>query len=196
MCIGKSSVQQMTWEWCHVAWGHCDGTEGIMWWPLIGSPASRNASGSLMVFPNLGYKKVTFLEPSLVSNIFSLSPNKPKANIPLILLLPCPPTTATTMHLSHLWALVIMVPCLGLLFLLGLLVLTLWTNWVDRHELSMRGERWSTMFSSQGGVIESVVPMVVIHHKVIFEKGLIQSLMRWVKGFELVGDLPKLITDC
>ena len=38
---------------------------------LIGSPANRSASKGIAVFPNLGYKKDTFLEPSLVSNNFS-----------------------------------------------------------------------------------------------------------------------------
>ena len=39
---------------------------------LIGSLANRSASDGLAVFPNLGYKKDTFLEPSLVSNNFPL----------------------------------------------------------------------------------------------------------------------------
>ena len=42
---------------------------------LIGSLANRSASDGVAVFPNLGYKKDAFLEPSLVSNNFSLSPN-------------------------------------------------------------------------------------------------------------------------
>ena len=42
---------------------------------LIGSLANRSASDGIAVFPNLGYKKDAFLEPSLVSNNFSSSPN-------------------------------------------------------------------------------------------------------------------------
>ena len=38
---------------------------------LIGSLANRSALDGIAVFPNLGYKKDTFLEPSLVSNNFS-----------------------------------------------------------------------------------------------------------------------------
>ena len=44
---------------------------------LIRSPANRSALDGLVVFPNLGYKKDAFLEPSLVSNNFSSSPTKP-----------------------------------------------------------------------------------------------------------------------
>ena len=42
---------------------------------LIGSLANRNVSDGIDVFPNLGYKKDAFLEPSLVSNNFPLLPN-------------------------------------------------------------------------------------------------------------------------
>ena len=41
---------------------------------LIGSLANRSASDGIAVFPNLGYKKDAFLEPSLVSNNFSSQP--------------------------------------------------------------------------------------------------------------------------
>ena len=41
---------------------------------LIGSLANRSASAGVAVFPNLGYKKDAFLEPSLVSNNFPLLP--------------------------------------------------------------------------------------------------------------------------
>ena len=44
---------------------------------LIGSLANGSVLDGLAVFPNLGYKKDAFLEPSLVSNNFPLSPNKP-----------------------------------------------------------------------------------------------------------------------
>ena len=93
-----------------------------------------------MVFPNLGYKKDTFLELSLVSNNLTLHPNKPKITIPLILALPCLPIT-TPATLSHLWLLGIAFSCLGLVFILGLEVATLWTNWVDRCEQSTREGR-------------------------------------------------------
>ena len=43
---------------------------------LIGSLANRSASDGVAVFPNLGYKKDAFLEPSLVSNNFSSSPHE------------------------------------------------------------------------------------------------------------------------
>ena len=42
---------------------------------LIGSLANGSASDGIAVFPNLGYKKDTFLEPSLVSTNFPISPN-------------------------------------------------------------------------------------------------------------------------
>ena len=47
---------------------------------LIGSPTNGSASCGRVVFPNLGYKKDAFLEPSLVSNNFPLSPNNPTNN--------------------------------------------------------------------------------------------------------------------
>ena len=37
---------------------------------MIGSLANRSASDGVAVFPNLGYKKDAFLEPSLVSDNF------------------------------------------------------------------------------------------------------------------------------
>ena len=60
---------------------------------LIGSLANWSASLTIDVFPNLGYKKDAFLEPSLVSNNFPLPPNQPttiptivRATLPLTLL--------------------------------------------------------------------------------------------------------------
>ena len=44
---------------------------------MIGSLANRSASDGIDVFPNLGYKKDAFLEPSLVSNNFLLLPTNP-----------------------------------------------------------------------------------------------------------------------
>ena len=44
---------------------------------LIGSLANRSALDGIDVFPNLGYKKDAFLEPSLVSNNFPLYPTNP-----------------------------------------------------------------------------------------------------------------------
>ena len=41
---------------------------------MIGSLANRSVSDGIDVFPNLGYKKDAFLEPSLVSNNFPLLP--------------------------------------------------------------------------------------------------------------------------
>ena len=40
---------------------------------LIGSPTNGSASCGRVAFPNLGYRKDAFLEPSLVSNNFSSS---------------------------------------------------------------------------------------------------------------------------
>ena len=44
---------------------------------MIGSLANRSVSDGIDVFPNLGYKKDAFLEPSLVSNNFPLLPTSP-----------------------------------------------------------------------------------------------------------------------
>ena len=41
---------------------------------MIGSLANRSASDGIGVFPNLGYKKDAFLEPSMVNNNFSPYP--------------------------------------------------------------------------------------------------------------------------
>ena len=46
---------------------------------MIGSLANRSASDGIDVFPNLGYKKDAFLEPSLVSNNF---PSYPTNQLP------------------------------------------------------------------------------------------------------------------
>ena len=99
---------------------------------LIGSPANRSASDGIAVFSNLGYKKDAFLEPSLVSNNFSSSPNKPTA-IPtlnataLFLIAPCPPTTCNSNNRSNPLALLVLIPGLLALLLEVLLVLYLWT---------------------------------------------------------------------
>ena len=91
-----------------------------------------------MVFPNLGYKKDAFLEPSLVSNNFPLSPNKPTSNIPAInqttsfLIAPCPPTTCNRNNHSNPLVLLALIPAVVLLFLEVLLVLSLGTQWGDR----------------------------------------------------------------
>ena len=68
---------------------------------MIGSLANRSVSDGIDVFPNLGYKKDAFLEPSLVSNNFPFSPYKP-TTIPtlnataLFLIAPCPPTACNS----------------------------------------------------------------------------------------------------
>ena len=99
---------------------------------LIGSPANRSASDGIVVFPNLGYKKDAFLEPSLVSNNFSSSPNTP-TTIPtlnttaLFLIAPCPPTACNSNNRSNLLVLLCLIPGLLTLLLEVLLVLYLWT---------------------------------------------------------------------
>ena len=113
---------------------------------LIESLANRSASDGLAVFPNLGYKKDAFLEPSLVSNNFSSPPNK-STTIPtlnttaLFLIAPCPPTACNSNNHSLPLLLLALIPGLlalipgllalipGLLALLleVLLVLYLWT---------------------------------------------------------------------
>ena len=51
---------------------------------LIGSPTNRSASCGRVVFPNLGYKKDAFLEPSLVSNSLSSHPTNQQTTIPTL----------------------------------------------------------------------------------------------------------------
>ena len=93
---------------------------------------------ALVVFPNLGYKKDAFLEPSLVSNNFPLSPNKPTTTIPSInqtasfLIAPCPPSTCNSNNHNNPLVLLALIPAVVLLFLEVLLVLSLWTQWGDR----------------------------------------------------------------
>ena len=95
---------------------------------MIGSPANRSASDGVAVFPNLGYKKDAFLEPSLVSNNFPLSPNY-STTIPSInqtasfLIAPCPPTTCNSNNHSNPLVLLALIPAVALLFLEVLLVL-------------------------------------------------------------------------
>ena len=99
---------------------------------LIGSLANGIALNGIAVFPNLGYKKDAFLEPSLVSNNFSSSPNNP-TTIPtlnataLFLIVPCPPTTCNSNNRSPLLLLLSLIPGLLALLLEVLLVLYLWT---------------------------------------------------------------------
>ena len=104
---------------------------------LIGSLANRSALDGIDVFPNLGYKKDAFLEPSLVSNNFPLSPNKP-TTIPSInstvsfLITPCPPTTCNNNNHSNPLVLLALIPAVVVLSLEVLLVLSLWTRWGDQ----------------------------------------------------------------
>ena len=120
-------------EWCHVAWDVVGVSRGV----LIGSPTNRSASCGRVVFPNLGYKKDAFLEPSLVSNNFSSPPNKP-TTIPTLnqtasfLIAPCPPTTCNNDNHSNPLVLLALIPAVVLLFLEVLLALSLWTRWGDR----------------------------------------------------------------
>ena len=99
---------------------------------LIGPLANRSVSDGLAVFPNLGYKKDAFLEPSLVSNNFPFSPNKP-TTIPtlnttaLFLIAPCPPTACNSNNRSNPLVLLALIPGLLALLLEVLLVLYLWT---------------------------------------------------------------------
>ena len=99
---------------------------------LIGSPANRSVSDGIAVFPNLGYKKDAFLEPSLVSNNFSSSPIKP-TTIPtlnataLFLIAPCPPTACNSNNCSNPLVLLALIPGLLALLLEVLPVLYLWT---------------------------------------------------------------------
>ena len=113
---------------------------------LIGSLANRSASDGIAVFPNLGYKKDAFLEPSLVSNNFSSSPNKP-TTIPtlnataLFLIAPCPPTACNSNNCSPPLLLLALIPGLLALLLEVLLVLYLWTPLgvrLDRYRREVR----------------------------------------------------------
>ena len=113
---------------------------------LIGSLANGSASNGIAVFPNLGYKKDTFLEPSLVSNNFSSSPNKP-TTIPtlnttaLFLIAPCPPTACNSNNRSNPLVLLALIPGLLALLLEVLLVLYLWTPLgvqLDRYRREVR----------------------------------------------------------
>ena len=119
-------------EWCHVACDVVRVSRGV----LIGSPTNRSASCGRVVFPNLGYKKDAFLEPSLVSNNFSLSPNN-ATTIPTLnqtasfLIAPCPPSTFNSNNHSNPLVLLALIPAVVLLFLEVLLVLSLWTQWGD-----------------------------------------------------------------
>ena len=51
---------------------------------MIGSLTNRSASCGRVVFPNLGYKKDTFLELSLVSNNSSFHPANQQTTIPTL----------------------------------------------------------------------------------------------------------------
>ena len=113
---------------------------------LIGSLANRSASDGIAVFPNLGYKKDAFLELSLVSNNFPLSPNKP-ATIPtlnataLYLIAPCLPTTCNSNNRSPPLLLLALIPGSLALLLEVLLVLYLWTPLgvcLDRYRREVR----------------------------------------------------------
>ena len=113
---------------------------------LIGSLANRSASDGLTVFPNLGYKKDAFLEPSLVSNNFSSPPNKP-TTIPtlnataLFLIAPCPPTACNSNNCSLPLLLLALIPGLLTLLLEVLLVLYLWTPlgvWLKQFRREVR----------------------------------------------------------
>ena len=90
------------------------------------------------VFPNLGYKKDPFLEPSLVSNNFPLSPNKPTSTIPsinataLFLIAPCPLTTCNNNNRSNPLVLLALILAVIVLSLEFLLVLSLRTWWGDQ----------------------------------------------------------------
>ena len=113
---------------------------------LIGSLANGSTSDGIAVFPNLGYKKDTFLEPSLVSNNFPLSSNKP-TTIPtlnttaLFLIAPCPPTACNSNNRTNPLILLALIPGLLALLLEVLLVLYLWTPLgvrLDRYRREVR----------------------------------------------------------
>ena len=105
---------------------------------LIGSLANRSASDGIDVFPNLGYKKDAFLEPSLVSNNFPLSPNKPTITIPslnataLFLIAPYPSSTCNSNNHNNPLVLLALILAVIVLCLEVLLVLSLWTRWGDQ----------------------------------------------------------------
>ena len=113
---------------------------------LIGSLANRIVLKGLVVFPNLGYKKDTFLELSLVSNNFPSSPSKtttiPTLNATaLFLIAPCPPTTCNSNNCSPPLLLLALIPGLLALLLEVLLVLYLWTPLgvrLDRYRREVR----------------------------------------------------------
>ena len=113
---------------------------------MIGSLANRSASDGVAVFPNLGYKKDTFLEPSLVSNNSPLPPNKtttiPTLNATaLFLIAPCPPTACNSNNRSPPLLLLALIPGLLALLLEVLLVLYLWTPLgirLDRYRREVR----------------------------------------------------------
>ena len=65
---------------------HRDGGTRVLQGVLIGSLANRSALDDIDVFPNLGYKKDTFLELSLVSNNFPLHPTNQHPPFPLSIL--------------------------------------------------------------------------------------------------------------
>ena len=113
---------------------------------LIGSLANGSVSDGIAVFPNLGYKKDAFLEPSLVSNNFLSSPNK-STTIPtlnataLFLIAPCPPTTCNSNNHSPPLLLLALIPGLLALLLEALLVLYLWMPLgvqLDRYRREVR----------------------------------------------------------
>ena len=113
---------------------------------LIGSLANGSVSDGIAVFPNLGYKKDAFLEPSLVSNNFPSSPNK-STTIPtlnttaLFLIASCPPITCNSNNRSNTLVLLALIPGLLTLLLEVLLVLYLWTPlgvWLKRYRREVR----------------------------------------------------------
>jgi hypothetical protein len=96
---------------------------------LIGSLANRSASVGIAVFPNLGYKKDAFLEPSLVVNIlfpltrYSTIPTLNHTNI--CYLSSCLPNPNSNNPNNPL-VLLALIPALLCLLLEGLIVLYLW----------------------------------------------------------------------
>ena len=99
---------------------------------LIGSLANGSVLDGIAVFPNLGYKKDAFLEPSLVSNNFPLPLNNPTIiptinSTTLFLIAPCPPTACNSNNRSNPLVLLALIPGLLGLLLEVLLVLYLWT---------------------------------------------------------------------
>ena len=98
---------------------------------LIGSPTNGSVSGGRVVFPNLGYKKDAFLEPSLVSNNSSFLPTNHLLNIPTLNISnfeQWPPATTNSSPASPL-VLLTLFP-LGTLLVLELLGFLLqWIQW-------------------------------------------------------------------